>query len=347
MKERKTICKIITGSHLYGTSRPDSDTDYTGVFLPGMKDLLGLQNPPSEYSESVKKSAGERNTAGDIDAKFFNIKNFLKLAAEGQPGQLEMLFAPPQNIVQTSPEWQTILDNKHLLLSQKGIAPFLGFATAQAHKAVVKGENLALVRELLQWGKSLTSEQKSLRVFAAMSVYSGDTVQVGQSITVAYRPNEHGVKTLVIAGRQFDPGIKIADFLKSLDRMESRYGTRSDAAAQKGYDFKSLMHAYRLLDEAEEFLITGEITLPRPKAQADKLKLIRVGNAPVEGFDWFDDLMERIEDLRDHILPRSTLPKEPNWSKIDKLCQEILWTHLNTKTSITERLNAFFKRAPK
>jgi predicted nucleotidyltransferase len=34
MTDRKKICKIRVGSHLYGTNRPESDQDFYGVFLP-------------------------------------------------------------------------------------------------------------------------------------------------------------------------------------------------------------------------------------------------------------------------------------------------------------------------
>ena len=71
MSSRTKICKITIGSNLYGTNRPESDMDISGVFLPSEDDMLGLQNCPAEMSESVKVSDGPRNSIGDVDCKFY------------------------------------------------------------------------------------------------------------------------------------------------------------------------------------------------------------------------------------------------------------------------------------
>jgi len=346
MTDRKIIVEIITGSNLYGTNRPDSDMDFTGVFLPSMRDLMGLQNPPGEFTANKKISTGPRNESGDVDVKFYNIKNFLRMSAEGQPGCLEMLFAPKSHTTQSSREWSEIIANRKILLSQKGVSPFVGFALSQANKATVKGNNLNAVRAISAWGMTLGNSELSKPLGEYLIPTAPGKCSIRGIAGAGYfdlKPNDHNFVTFTVAGRQYDPGTKTATFLSAIEKLVARYGTRAAAAAEKGYDFKSLMHAYRLLDEAEEFVITGEITLPRPKAQADRLKKIRAGIAEGSDFDWFDDIMDRIDELRDYFLPKTSLPKEVKWDKVNELCEHILWEHLREKPSFKSRVIALFR----
>jgi hypothetical protein len=43
MADRNKIFEIRVGSHLFGTSTPESDEDYFGVFMPGPELLYGFQ----------------------------------------------------------------------------------------------------------------------------------------------------------------------------------------------------------------------------------------------------------------------------------------------------------------
>ena len=135
MENRKIIFETRVGSWLYGTNRPDSDEDFQGVFLPSKEDLLGIQNCSAEWKQNTKISNTVQNTKGDIDRKFYSLKRFFHLAAEGQPGQLELFFATPESTISYDPIWSEILDNIGLFLSKKSIVPFIGFALSQAHKA--------------------------------------------------------------------------------------------------------------------------------------------------------------------------------------------------------------------
>ena len=109
MANRKIIFKARVGSHLYGTNRPESDEDFLGVFLPSTDDLLRLQECPREMTENKKVSEGDRNTKGDIDCKYFSLKQFLKLAGEGQSIALELFFVPKEHTITMEPEWLQIL----------------------------------------------------------------------------------------------------------------------------------------------------------------------------------------------------------------------------------------------
>lgn len=48
-----TIHRIVAGSHLYGTARPDSDIDIRGVCLAPVETLIGL----SQFKQYQKENA--------------------------------------------------------------------------------------------------------------------------------------------------------------------------------------------------------------------------------------------------------------------------------------------------
>lgn len=322
MTPGKIIFKCKTGSHLYGTSRPDSDQDFCGVILHTEEQLLGLQKPPGEYTENVKTSSGSRNEKDDIDCKYFYLPKFLDLAAQGQPGQLEMLFAPDNMIIVSTPEWEQIKSNIDLFHAKKSIAPFVGFALAQANRAVIKGENLNLVREVLQELKLfINTPEGHDPVDNLITDVVGDKYQLVKKVMVNKTVSQNGkTEVIEIAGRKFDLGISIKRFYTILSGMEQQYGSRSQTAAENKYDFKSLGHAVRLLSEAEEYLLTGKITLPRPDAEF--IKSILTGKIDIE-IDWLDFITKKIDHIRQIVEPQSKHPEIADWSKINKLCIKI------------------------
>lgn len=366
MTERQILCKIKIGSYLYGTNRPDSDLDFSGVFLPSSQDLLGLQACPGEMSESVKVSEGPRNSKDDVDCKFYSLQKFINLAAQGQPGQLELLFAPPEMYEQIpklhalyGDAWKEIVNNRAWFLSKKNIWPFIGFALAQAHKTTIKGDNLNALRAIAEWGGRLSpgQRQQPLRdwlapadgqwrfiepkikapgrwkgfLMAVLAMFR-DEPEVAETLKVLglkfeIQENDRGFDTFRVAGRQYDPGVKVKAFLKNVDELIKRYGTRSEAAAEHGLDYKSLMHAYRLLGQAEELLQTGQITLPRPPAEVKFLMSIRNMQMPAD-YDWLGEITARIDRIRSEFEPRSSLPAQPAWDKLGRMCRDMLREHI-------------------
>lgn len=323
MMKRKIIFKCKTGSHLYGTNLPTSDDDYLGVFLPSREDLLGLNTAPKELQENVKVTTTDRNGLGDVDCKFLSLQHFFRLCLEGQPIAIELLYAPG---TVTTPEWETIMENKEMLLSRKGIRPFLGFALSQANKSKLKGGNLLQIRNLI---KELTPvNEKSLNTrtieecIEGVSVTNDSVLIYGVEVkkTIA---DDKKTEVLEIAGRKFNMGVRLKMFLKALVYMESRYGDRADSAAEKGVDCKSLSHAYRLVSQAEEFLTTGLLTFPRP--DADFLKEVRSGQYQT---DFREEINEKIDYIKNVVEPVSPLRPKPDFSRVEELCVGMLAAHL-------------------
>lgn len=309
---RDIIFECRVGSHLFGTNRPDSDEDFQGVFLPSREELLGIEDPVREWDQSNKASTTDKNTLGDIDRKYYSLRRFCQLALQGQPGQLEMLFAPMSCVTTIRGYWDVILGQRNIFFSKSAIRPFLGFAASQAHKAHIKTENLNLIRALLDAVKPLYRQDNRIRIRDILTDGAICGIPIKRFI------NEYGWDMVEIAHRQYNIGGLVRAFIESLTILESRYGQRVQRAANKGEDYKSLMHAYRLIGEAEEFLLTGLITLPR--SNATYLKRIREGTVEQ---DWHSFLLAEIERIESDVLYRSDLPDKPNALAVEALCIKI------------------------
>lgn len=321
--ERKFICKIVTGSQLFGTNHANSDTDYLGVFLPSEEDLLGMKTCPNEINFSTKLVSDQKNTKDDIDCKFFSLRRFLDLAADGQPTQLEMLFAPDNKIIQTSPEWEYIRAQRAQFLSKKAVSPFCGFALAQAHRTVLRGDNLNKLIKLINFESQLTTGELHEPIKNFIVTDNTTKISYLAGVEIKWAPNDHGFWLVSIAGSDYDGGLNTKTFIANLKEKVAKYGERTKAAAENGFDWKSLMHAYRMVTEAKEFLMTGQITLPRPDAEF--LKEVRWGKYEA---DHFSAIMKAIDDIKNIYLPASTLPEKVDFSKINQICNEMHRNHL-------------------
>jgi predicted nucleotidyltransferase len=324
LENRKVIFKCVTGSRLYGTNLPSSDEDYTGVFLPAPEDLLGLNTAPKEITDNIKKTLTARNGKGDVDCKYLSLHHFLKLVLEGQSIATELFFVPDNLVLLRTPEWDRVRAHTSDMFSRKGVTPFLGFAAAQAYKSTIKGSNLTLIRKLIIILRPVMENSLNTRTLSE----TFDTNEPAEVTITGVAINkkmadDNKTEVLEIAGRCFNLGIRLKMFVKALEKMESRYGSRSDTAAEKGIDHKSLCHAYRLLSEAEEFLLHQKITFPRPDAEF--LKQVRRG---VYTADFRQEITSRIETIRKVAVPESKLPAKPAFKKVNELCMEMMKEHL-------------------
>jgi hypothetical protein len=89
-------------------------------------------------------------------------------------------------------------------------------------------------------------------------------------------------------------------------RIYNEYGHRAlQAEKNEGVDWKALMHAVRVAEQAKELLETGAITFPRPEREL--LLKIRQGDI---AYDRVAEMIERgLEDI-ELLRQRSLLPEE-------------------------------------
>lgn len=129
IKEKNLIImECISGSHLYGTNIPESDTDIRGIFMVQNKDCLSLIKPSQEVSENNE------------DIKYFEMRKFFELALSANPNILELLFIPKDFLRITSPIYEKIVTNRDLFVTKKAFYSFSGYAYSQLKRSTGKNK---------------------------------------------------------------------------------------------------------------------------------------------------------------------------------------------------------------
>ena len=117
---------VVRGSHAYGTNVPTSDTDYAGVFIQSLDDILGLK-----YKEQVNDDSN--------DTVIYELRRFLSLLGTNNPTVLELLNTPEDCVIYKDPAFDFILENREKFITKLCANSFGGYAKQQISKA--KGQN--------------------------------------------------------------------------------------------------------------------------------------------------------------------------------------------------------------
>ena len=111
---------VVAGSHAYGTERPDSDTDYRGIFTTRTELVWSLTPPPDTFERSSP------------DVVMFEVEKYMRLALAGNPNALEFLWCPrlEYDIV-----GGMLIAHRALFLSRRVLRTYGGYAMQQLRKA--------------------------------------------------------------------------------------------------------------------------------------------------------------------------------------------------------------------
>lgn len=282
----KLIAKFKIGSHLYGLQHAKSDEDYMGIFIPSAKELLGL-NRIDEVDLSTKSSKDDRrNTAEDIDEKVYSIHKYLTLALNNNPNILEVLFATPENILITSPEWEELVANRDKIISKKVFKTFTGYANAQKKKLTVKKErytSLIISVEMMEKTFSLAELGDTKR-----AITEEESKMLNKSLSY-YKGKKGNCES-------FHKGMPLKTIYDKLVEERDNYGWRvkTDSFDKLGYDVKFAYHLIRILSEGEILLKTGELHYPISGDARDNIINVREGNVEYEELlDMYDKYHKR------------------------------------------------------
>ena len=117
---------VIRGSHAYGTNIETSDTDYSGIFVQSLDDILG-----NKYIEQIND---DKN-----DTVIYELRRFLELIGKNNPTVLELLNTPEDCILYKHPSFDEIINNRDKFITKICANSFGGYAKMQIQKA--KGQN--------------------------------------------------------------------------------------------------------------------------------------------------------------------------------------------------------------
>lgn len=258
----KTIMKGYFGSHLYGTSTPESDVDFKEIYVPHARDIL--TGNVKEHMSKNTNNTSSKNTKDDVDHELYSLKYFFKLAADGETVALDMLHTPPSLVVKSDlPDvWKYIQDNRSRFYTTN-MKSYLGYVRKQASKYGVKGSRLAVLRQALkrsnEWGPYFDNGAV-IRLSHMKNV-----LPVGEFASWVETENEKtGKQTFYnLLDRKFQDTLTNKEFNAILVKLEENYGERArKAEANEGIDWKALSHACRGGLQLLEIYKTGDLVYP-------------------------------------------------------------------------------------
>lgn len=116
----RTLYLTRHGSHAYGTNIPTSDLDVRGIAVAPIHYYLGISE---KFEQAVQNDP--------IDLTIFDIRKFMRLAADANPNALEIVFTDPTDHLLVHPLMEKVFEARHLFLSKKAKHTFSGYARAQ------------------------------------------------------------------------------------------------------------------------------------------------------------------------------------------------------------------------
>lgn len=324
MKKQKRILKICSGSHLYGTNTPDSDKDYLGVYLNTKEEILGLQTS-EELTENIEsKAENGRNTKDAVDCKYYELRKFCRLALNNNPTVLEILFVNPENIIEITPEGQTLLDLKYDFLSKKLFNSFFGYATNQEKKAFIKPENINHIDRFYNWIKTFVSiEDTPISNMTFNDFYNELKDENIFKEHIKFYQNEHNDTMFQCGDLKFPINIIMKKLVTSLKERLDKASWRKDGMLQYGLDYKFMSHNVRLLLEGLEFVKTKDLKLPLTYRELIRqIKLGKIENNKII------ELMKKYKEEFRSFEKNNTLPDTGNYNKINQFVIDTYYNYL-------------------
>lgn len=124
------ILRCVVGSQMYGLATDSSDRDEAGIFMETPQEVCGLT--PKDVLVYRDKPAGVKSEAGDLDLCMYSLRKFVKLAANGNPSILQLLYSPKYILLTKT--GQKLVDFREHFYSKKAGEAFLGYLISQRMK---------------------------------------------------------------------------------------------------------------------------------------------------------------------------------------------------------------------
>lgn len=296
------LFETLFGSHIYGTATPKSDQDYKGIYMAEYRDIILNKVKDSIHTDTRKdKRHGVRNSAGDVDREYKELRRFINDAISGQTYALDMLYTPTEFWIENSLIWEQVVSQRYRFLS-KQMNAFLGYIRQQTGKYAMKGTRMEAVQTTVEYLR--TCEPSTLLGEVWNEIPKNEFVHIKDyEMLVNKEPKMQPM--LSVLEKKFQKNVKVKFVLEVLSKFFDEFGGRSKMALlNQGVDWKAVSHAYRACYQLIDIATEGAIIFPLK--QAEYVLKVKQGQVSYK-----DVIREELPDLMDKamaLINSSSLP---------------------------------------
>lgn len=135
LAENGLILRVRTGSVTHGISTESSDRDEMGVCIEPPQFVIGLRKFEQYMYRDAAQRTGKfdaRSAAGELDLTIYSLRKFVRLALNGNPSIIEILFIRHLDSVVWTSRWGKDLQQlAPLIVSREAGPKYLGYLHAQ------------------------------------------------------------------------------------------------------------------------------------------------------------------------------------------------------------------------
>lgn len=338
------IFKCVAGSHAYGTNVADSDLDTRGVAIPKDKSYyIGMGINVFEQKDKWET---------DEDTVIYDLRKFMKLAADSNPNILDLLFCDEGDILETSLSWGAIREHAGKFLSRRARYSYTGYAFSQLRRIknhrgyllnppkkrperadfglpenkrtatpdMIGAFQWVLTEMLKNSVESLAFSDETTKELEKVNYIGLVQSQLDTNMHAQIQKITGATDEWMLAMAQEKAySHAMSDWTAYENWAKQRNPKRVELEAKYGYDTKHAMHLVRLIRMGEEILSEGKVLVKRPDAE----ELVSIRNGAWT-YDQVVAYAEGMEEKMKSLYETSPLPKEADRVFLDKLCQQII-----------------------
>lgn len=300
MEQPVVIYETVHGSQAHNLARAGSDVDLKGVLIGPREWYFGYRPGPEQI---------------DVHANHvrYEIRKFVRLAADANPTVLEVLWTRPEHHRIVTAAGSRLLAHRELFLSALVADRFGSYAHAQ----------LKRIRTHRAWllAPPTAAPTRADHGLPARTVIPADQLGAAEALLAQGDADVADLSPnfLDLLGRERRYKSAHTQWSQYRRWLEQRNPARAALEARYGYDTKHAMHLVRLQRMAVEILTTHAVNVHRH--DRDELLAIR------DGAWTYDALVANTEELAQAIaaaLRTTTLRAQPDHEAIDELCVDLV-----------------------
>ena len=183
------IIRVIIGSTIHGLSvKGTDDLDLMGVCIPKPVEAIGLGKPFEQHVYRTQPE-GHPSGPGDVDLTVYSLRKFLRLAANGNPTLLNLLFVQPEDQQYNSLLGLDLLRLTDKIVSRQAAARYRGYLRAQRERLIgVRGQKHTGGARRAQYMSTHGWDTKYAMHMVRLGVQGVELMQTGKISLPVYEP---------------------------------------------------------------------------------------------------------------------------------------------------------------